>query len=383
VLDQAADLVARALGADKVDAFLYDPSSESLVAGGTSRTPMGRRQHAIGLDRLPLANGGPTVEVFQTGISRLTGRAELDPSELKGITEGLGIRSMMCARLGADGEARGVLSVASATPDLWSEDDLRLVEAAARWVGMVAVRAELSERLAKQAEEQGRRAAADELIAILAHDLRNHIAPIHGRLQLMQRWATRAGQEPAVRHAEEIGKGINRLNHLVSDLLDSTRLEQGLFTLDRRPTDLVKLAREVGTAMETTADRIEVTSAYAELVGLVDPDRLRQALENVLANALKFSPASAPVTLLLSQESRAASAWALISVTDRGPGIPSDVRGRLFDRFATGPGSQGLGLGLYLARRVADAHGGTLTVESEPGTGATFTFALPLDGIDP
>src|SRR5205823_2920551 len=152
-----------------------------------------------------------TADVFQTGTSWLTGRADQDPAELRGITEGLGIRSMLCARLGVDSEARGVLSVASATPDLWNPDDLRFVEAAARWVGMVAVRAELSERLAEQAEEQGRRAAADELIAILAHDLRNHIAPIRGRLQLMQRWAAREGQQTALRHVDEVGKGIDRL----------------------------------------------------------------------------------------------------------------------------------------------------------------------------
>src|SRR5215210_5964620 len=133
-LDQAADLVASALGADKVDAFLFEPESQSLVAHGTSRTPMGHEQHAIGMDRLPLANGGRTVEVFQSGKSRLTGRADEDPGELRGLTEGLGIRSMICARLGVDCETRGVLSVASAMPDQWSEDDLRFVEAAARWV---------------------------------------------------------------------------------------------------------------------------------------------------------------------------------------------------------------------------------------------------------
>src|SRR3954470_32463 len=115
---------------------------------------MGRKQHAIGMNRLPLGNGGRTVEVFNTGASRLTGRADEDPGELRGLTEGLGIRSMICARLGVDREPRGVLSVASATPDQWSEEDLRFVEAAARWVGMVLIRAELGERVARQAAEQ-------------------------------------------------------------------------------------------------------------------------------------------------------------------------------------------------------------------------------------
>src|SRR3954454_6000970 len=188
-LDECADLVASALGADKVDAFLFEPETQSLVARGTSRTPMGHKQHAIGMDRLPLANRGRTIEVFQSGKSRLTGRADEDPGELRGLTEGLGIRSMICARLGVDSEPRGVLSVAAATPALWTEDDLRFAEAAARWVGMVLIRAELAERVTRQAEEQGRRGAAAELLAIVAHDLRNHIAPLRGRMQLVQRWA--------------------------------------------------------------------------------------------------------------------------------------------------------------------------------------------------
>jgi two-component system OmpR family sensor kinase len=207
-LDQAADLVAQALGADKVDAFLYDPTSESLVAGGTSRTPMGRRQHEIGMHRLPLANGGRTVEIFQTGTPRPTGRADDDPGELRGITEGLGIRSMTCARLGVDGEPRGVLSVSSATPDLWTDDDLRFVQAAARWVGLVAARAELSQRLADHAAQQGRRTAADELIAILAHHLRNHLSPLRGRLQLLRKAIVQDSQATALRQLDELGKAV-------------------------------------------------------------------------------------------------------------------------------------------------------------------------------
>jgi two-component system, OmpR family, sensor kinase len=381
-LDQAADLIAAAVGADKVDAFLYEPASESLVAAGTSRTPMGRKQLAIGMDRMPLANGGRTAEVFRTGVSHLTGRADQDPAELRGLTEALGIRSMMCARLGVDSEARGVLSVASATPDLWTEDDLRFVEAAARWVGLVAIRAELGERLARHAEEQGRRAAADELIAILAHDLRNHLAPIRGRLQLMQRWAERERQQTAQRHAAEVAKGIDRLGHLVADLLDSTRLEQGLFTLECRPTDLVALAREVATVLTGTSNRVEVVACDPEVTAVVDGERVRQTLENLLANAFKHSPDSAAVTVEISREARADGAWGLISVIDSGPGVSREVKDRLFERFATGPGSQGLGLGLYLGRRVAEAHGGSLTVESAPGRGSRFTLALPVEGHD-
>jgi two-component system, OmpR family, sensor kinase len=378
-LDEAADLVARALDADKVDAFVFEPATETLVAAGTSRTPMGDRQHAIGMARLPLANGGRTADVFKTGVPHLTGRADQDPGELRGLTEGLGIRSMMCALMGTHGQAPGVLSVASARPDLWDEDDLRFVEATARWVGMLAVRTELNQRLTAQAEEQGRRAAADELIAILAHDLRNHIGLIGSRLQLMRRWAERERQDAGLRHIREVTRGVDRLARLVSDLLDSARLDQGLFTLDCRPTELVALANEVAPGMAMTPGRVDVVACTPELWLQADPDRMRQALENLISNALKFSPDGVPVRVKLETERRGDTAWGLVRVIDQGPGIPGELHGRLFDRFAAGPGSPGLGLGLYVARSIASAHGGTLTVDSAPGKGACFTIAIPAD----
>jgi two-component system, OmpR family, sensor kinase len=99
-LTLASNLVAEALGADKVDVFLHEAESNSLVAMGTSETPMGRKQRELGLDRLPLANGGPFARVYQSGEPYLTGRAELDPTQPRGIVEDLsrsGSRSGTCA----------------------------------------------------------------------------------------------------------------------------------------------------------------------------------------------------------------------------------------------------------------------------------------------
>ena len=98
-LNQASMLVAGALGADKVDVFLYDAPSASLIARGTSDTPMGRRQHELGLDRMPLANGGRTVLVYRTGDSFAGGRADEDPEMLRGVVEDLGVRSILLVPL--------------------------------------------------------------------------------------------------------------------------------------------------------------------------------------------------------------------------------------------------------------------------------------------
>src|SRR5438874_1947503 len=163
-LDEAAQLVSTALAADKVDAFLYDPATATLVARGTSDTPLGRRQHAIGLDRLPLANGGRIVRVFQEGAADRSGRLDRDPDELPGIVEGLGVRSSICVPLLVAGEKRGALLACSARPDYFTVGDLHFLGVVGRWVGMVARRAELVEQLAAGATEAGRRDAAEQVI---------------------------------------------------------------------------------------------------------------------------------------------------------------------------------------------------------------------------
>ena len=112
-LDQATSLIAEVLAADKVDLFFHDPASASLVALGTSDTPMGRQQRAIGMDRMPFADGGRAVEVFFTGTSYLTGHADQDPDVLVGVKVGLGVKSMIVTVFEAKTLRRGVLYAAS------------------------------------------------------------------------------------------------------------------------------------------------------------------------------------------------------------------------------------------------------------------------------
>jgi two-component system, OmpR family, sensor kinase len=377
-LDRACHMVAEALRADKVDAALYDSTTESLVAVGTSHTPMGRKQHTIGMNRLPLANGGREVGVFLTGVPYATGQADQDPGQLRGMTEGLGIRSAIMVPLEVAGTRRGVFLASSACPDFFAEDDVRFLEAVSSWVGMIAHRAELTERIANEAREQGRRVAADELIATLAHDLGNILVPIKGRIDLLQRRARREDRTRDLRDVEEAARAVDRVVSLVADLLDSSRLEQGLFALNRQPVDFVDLVRETCAALTTNTVPIRVDVSDQDVILAVDPNRIRQALENVLSNAIKFSPVGAAVVVELDVESAGAGCWTVVTVTDQGPGIPSELFPRLFDRFARGPGSSGLGIGLYLASRIVAAHGGTLTADPTPTIGAKFQMKLPL-----
>ncbi|HUJ26780.1 MAG TPA: GAF domain-containing protein, partial [Myxococcales bacterium] len=141
-LAQASDLVAAALRADKVDAFIYDPARDSLVAVGTSRQPLSDLQRRHGLDVLPLSNGGRTVWVYRLGEPYLEGHVDQDADELRGIREALGVRSNLGVPLSIGGKRRGMIMVASQKPGHFTQDDLRFMESVAHWVGAVAHRAE-------------------------------------------------------------------------------------------------------------------------------------------------------------------------------------------------------------------------------------------------
>ncbi len=376
-LTAASQLINDALRADKTDVFLYDRAINSLAAVGTSITPMGQREMALGLDRLPVSNGGKTVGVFQTGEPYLSGHVDQDPDELRGIKEALGIRSAIAVPLEVNGMRRGVVGVDAAPPEHFTADDLRFLQAAAHWVGLVLHRAELVERMAQDAVEQARSVAANELITILAHDLRAPLVTLKGRLLMQRMRAQRDGQELYLQEAVAMQRATDRLERMIADLMDTARLEQGLFTLTPTMVNVADLARETAATLRTSEQEIVVQAPEA-LVAEVDPDRVRQLLENLLTNAQRHSPQGMAVILEVSTETHADGVWAVLTVRDFGPGIVPELLPTLFARFAAGRGTKGLGLGLYLAHGIAEAHGGTLTVSSAPGEGATFRLALPL-----
>ncbi|WP_375755439.1 ATP-binding protein [Corallococcus exercitus] len=376
-LDTAGQLISELLNADKVDVFLFEQSSQSLVAVGTSQTPMAHLQKSLGLDRMPLANGGRAVQVYETETPFIAGHQESDPEELPGIKFRLGVRSSLMVPLPIGMETRGVLGVSSAKNDFFTEHDLSFLQAVARWVGMVAHRVELVQELTKLAVKQARRKAAEELITVLAHDMANHLLPLQARLQLIQRRAQRNNAQEDLRDAAGAAASLRSLTRLINDLLDVGRLDQGLFSLRPQPVDLTGLVRELATTASTPERPVHVEGPE-ELVTVADPDRVRQVLENLVANALKHSPPGRPVDIALQAQPRPEGPWVRVSVSDQGPGIPAEMVPTLFERFTRGPGSTGLGIGLYLARRIAEAHGGTLEVASTSRAGTRFELSLPV-----
>ncbi|HTM21622.1 MAG TPA: GAF domain-containing sensor histidine kinase [Kofleriaceae bacterium] len=379
VLTHACDLVASAFAADKVDAFMYDPSRDSLVALGASNQPLSAKQRQHGLDVLPLANGGRVASVFRDGRTFCTGALGDDDEELRGVKEVLGVRSTLGVPIEVGGSRRGMLMIASQQPDHFSAEDVRVAEAVVRWVGVVAHRAELAREIARRAVEQGRREVADELVTVLAHDLRNHLMPIDLRLARLEQRAAGERRGGDATDLQRARAGLARLAALIDEMLDVARIDRGVFDVQAVPFAVDELVGEVARALATPQVRVDFTPSERLLVD-ADPARIRQCMENLVSNAVKHSPAGATVTILGRRFLDQDRAKVLIEVIDQGPGIAQDLLPRIFDRYVAGGAERrdgGLGLGLYLAKRIAVLHGGDLTAQSTPGLGTHFLLTLP------
>jgi two-component system, OmpR family, sensor kinase len=379
-LTHACNLVTHALSADKVDAFLYDERRESLVAVGTSTQPLSDLEKRVGLDVLPVANGGRVVQVFKTGQTFINGHLDQDPEELKGVKEALGIRSQLGVPLEVGGQRRGMMMIASQAPDLFTSDDILFAESVVRWVGMVAHRAELVETITRTASEEGRRAGAEELVTLLAHDMRNLLSPISTRLSLVKLRASHDDRAADLKDADGALLALQRVRHMIDNILDVARIERGMFELSPGTVDLTELTRDVARVLSTPGHAVEV-AAPGKTIVVADAERVRQCVENLVSNAIQHSPEGAPVTVVLRTERHDQKDWVRIEVCDEGPGVAPDILPHIFDRFVSSRHSRGLGLGLYVARRIAEAHGGKLTVQTGATKGTTmgtqFILTLP------
>jgi two-component system phosphate regulon sensor histidine kinase PhoR len=219
-----------------------------------------------------------------------------------------------------------------------------------------------------------------DFVANASHELRTPVAAVRA---LAETLLTALPDDPEAgrQFAERIAREAERLDVLARDLLDLSRVERG--TLDVEPVDLVGLAKEVVGGYEdlATERRVRLRSELQQVSMRGDRAQLGLLLSNLLDNALRHTPAKGTVCVRLD----AAESRALLQVADTGEGIPARELPRVFERFyrvdkARARQTGGTGLGLAIVRHVAEAHGGTVRVDSELGRGSTFTVALPVAG---
>jgi signal transduction histidine kinase len=180
----------------------------------------------------------------------------------------------------------------------------------------------------------------------------------------------------------------DRMERLLTDLLDAEQVEAGAIRLNPEPVDLAVLASEVVERAALLGERAFRLDVPAEpLVGVWDRDRLEQILENLLSNAVKYTPEGGEISVGVAVAEDGAGEAALLTVADRGQGIPAEALPHLFERFYRVEreglaATDGVGLGLSITKALVEAMGGGIDVTSEAGHGSTFTIRLPLAGAD-
>jgi two-component system, OmpR family, phosphate regulon sensor histidine kinase PhoR len=222
----------------------------------------------------------------------------------------------------------------------------------------------------------------DEFLSIAAHELRTPMTAMKGYAQLLQRWAREMPDAQRwVRPLQTIDQQVNRMTDLVERLLDVSRIQLGRMEVILQPVDLVRIIEEAAMEAQISTDnhQIEVMASLPELQGSWDATRLQQVISNLLSNAIRYSPGGGRIEVQVTRD----QTKAVVSVKDEGPGISPEAIPHLFERNyradeATRTHRGGMGLGLYVAKGIIDAHGGQIWVESEIGRGSTFYFALPM-----
>lgn len=218
----------------------------------------------------------------------------------------------------------------------------------------------------------------DQYVGLISHDLRTPLLTINLATATLKLQLERGDMAKATEPIEAIRRCTKRMSEMIEDMLETTRLESGQLVLHKGPVDLGELARTVAREVGGVAARPIRSESAGPVPVMADAGRIERVLENLVGNAVRYSPPGTEVTIRVE----AHGGEAVVTVTDRGPGVAAEVVPKLFQRFyraGSGDTSSGLGLGLYNSRLIVEHHGGRVWVDSRPGEGSTFGFTLPAD----
>lgn len=372
---------------DLADACLVDLEvgkelvQSTVVHVDPEREALARRRHRV--ESAPGAEGGPAM-AFATARPQVHPPLDLvgwDGAVVQAphpeLFVELGARAYLCVAIGAGETPTGVLSLLRcASARRFDADDLELAQEVARRIGLAVQNA----RLFREAQAAVR--ARDEFLQVASHELRTPLAPLQLQLDSAVRLLAKSGpgNDRLVAKLEVSLRQTERLARLVESLLDVSRITSGRLELDFETCDLSGLVVDLAERFMPEAIRAGSElriSSCGEVLGVWDRLRVEQIISNLVSNAVKYG-AGRPIAIAVTADEGVAR----VAVSDAGIGIDESAQGLIFGRFERGVSLRhygGLGLGLYIAREYAEAHGGTIAVRSKPSVGSTFTIELPRD----
>jgi signal transduction histidine kinase len=391
---EAANRCARALGSSleieqAFGAFIrelrglvpFDRTAIVLAEGGTA-TVMATAGRGAGTVFPPVSARPATGSVLDQVLEgRTVYREDLGERRFPedDVLLDLGLRSELVAPLLLGARTIGMISVSRRDAHAFSAAELELVTLLGRLVATAVQNIRAYEAEHTTVEELRRLSALRaDFVSLVSHELRSPMASVIGSARTLQAHWRELSPEQRQAFLGVIADETSRLAALIGDVLDTSRIEAGTFPYSFDDVDLSRLVRDTVAAATLGQDEVPVEAAVHEPLPRVrgDGERLRQVLTNLIDNAVKFSAAGQDVRV----EAYANGASVLVHVIDHGTGIAAENQRLIFEKFGRVSGGQalpGTGLGLFIARSIAEAHGGTLEVHSAPARGATFTLSLP------
>ncbi|MBW7673944.1 PAS domain-containing sensor histidine kinase [Chryseobacterium chendengshani] len=223
----------------------------------------------------------------------------------------------------------------------------------------------------------------DDFLSIASHELKTPLTTIKGLVQLLQRMPPEGATQKYLSTVDKVGTYVDRLNNLITELLDTSKIQSGNIELHNEPFDINKTIKDTVENLSLATPAYQITlSGHANGMILGDELQISQVMNNLISNAIKYSPGSDKIEIYLSK----VGDFVKISVTDHGMGISPQDQAKIFERFFRARDIQkkfpGLGIGLYISHEIIANHKGTLWVESEIGRGSTFSFTLPIMNDD-
>ena len=392
ILQQVTHLATEVLG-DSCSIALIEPGNAYLVPGASYHPDPQEQEIRLRVQREHPIRIGDAGSVM--GLAAADGRPYLvKDARQEGrvrYVDQLNIHSSIVVPIIVKGRILGVLATSIAHPGRqFTQADLRLAVALADRAALAIENSRLyaqERRLRQELEDLNQKVQEanrlkTEFVTVVTHELRSPLTSISGYLDLLLEEEGREGAETREAYLQIVKRNADRLLELINDLLDIARLEAGKLALKRVPLDLEGLIQEVSEALrpqiESKGQHLRLALGAPLPVVTGDPERLTEILLNLVSNAHKYTPQGGSITVA----TRAEHTGVCIAVQDTGIGLSSAEQQQLFTKFfrvqhPLAREAGGTGLGLAIARALVELHGGTITVVSAPGRGATFNVTLP------
>ena len=371
----------RAFNADLCALLFYDEKTNTLVTQPGAYFTGG--DEAV-LLRIPTDDANSvSATVFRTGEAFLSPDASIDPRIKSQTARMWDVRSLISVPLKSENRTVGVLRIGKHQANCYGKEHLNLATLIAHQAAIILENAHLYDSLREAKEELIElNQMKNEFISIVSHELRTPITSIKGFVKIVLQGEAGAVNEQQAKFLQIADQSIDRLTVLISDLLDISRIESGQFRLEVVPVDPSGIISEVIENMQPEVKRKGLalgSDLPKNLPGiLVDRGRMVQAFENLVLNAIKFTPPGGKVTVSAEDKGDIVC----FAVTDTGIGIDKKDHDRIFEKFYQVDSSPtrtatGAGLGLAIVKSIIEMHGGKIWVDSESGRGSSFQFLIP------